>query len=239
MDYAFPSIGQSSTRQNTLLSQVYAWMTAGLLVTSVAAAVTVYSPPISDFIFGNIAVFIGLLILGLILVFTLSATAAHLSPSVATALFILYAALNGVTLSAILLIYTGASIASTFVVTAGTFAAMSLYGFTTKRDLTRIGSIALMALIGIILASLVNFFFQSAAIYWAVTYLGIAIFVGLTAADTQKIKRVMAEADAAGTDNMAIIGALTLYLDFVNLFLLLLRIFGRTRGRGSSDTTTV
>jgi uncharacterized protein len=232
MDYdGFATRGYTGVRETNLLSQVYAWMTTGLLVTSIVAALTVYSATLSSLVLDNAAVFIGLLILELILVFTLSATAARLSPGIAATLFMLYATLNGVTLSAILLIYTGASIASTFFVTAATFAAMSIYGFTTKRDLTRIGSLALMALIGIILASLVNLFFESAAVYWIVTYLGVAIFVGLTAADTQKIKRVMADADEMGTGNVAIIGALTLYLDFINLFLFLLRIFGRTRTR--------
>ncbi len=226
----YPAIGDRATRGTVgLLGQVYIWMTAGLVLSGVVAALTVSSDPLSAFVFDNPVVFIGLLILELILVFALSAAAPRLAPGAAIALFLLYAALNGVTLSAILLIYTGASIASTFFITAGTFAAMSFYGATTHRDLTRIGSIALMALIGIILATLVNLLLQNAAVYWAVTYLGVLIFVALTAADTQKIERRMAEASDMGRGNPAIVGALTLYLDFINLFLLLLRLFGRRR----------
>lgn len=234
LPYPHASTGQADRAQIDPMSRVYGWMTVGLLVTSATAAATAYATPISDFVFGNAAVFIGLLLLELLLVVALSAAAPRLPPGPATALFLGYAALNGVTLSAILLLYTGASIASTFAIAAGTFAAMSLYGLATKRDLTRLGNLALMALIGIILASLVNLFFQSAAIYWLVTYLGVAIFVGLTAADTQKIRRAMA-APTAGGGTIAIVGALTLYLDFINLFLLLLRIFGRPRARGGRD----
>ncbi|SPJ14671.1 conserved membrane hypothetical protein [Syntrophobacter sp. SbD2] len=146
-------------------------------------------------------------------------------------MFFAYSFLNGLTLSTIFLIYTKASIANTFFVTAGTFAAMSLYGYTTKRDLTSIGSFLMMGLIGIIIASFVNFFFRSPAIYWLITYAGIAVFVGLTAYDAQKIKE-MAYAGFSGSEDErkgAVIGALRLYLDFINLFLLLLRIFGSRR----------
>ena len=230
MDYAVATMNRGEVRRNILLSQVYAWMTAGLLVTGAIAAFTAQSAAIRDFVLGNSIVFWGLLIVELVLVVALSATAARLSAGTATALFLLYAALNGLTLSAIFLVYTGASLASTFFITAGTFAAMSLYGYTTKRDLTGIGHIALMALIGIILATVVNLFVQNAAIYWIVTYVGVIVFVGLTAADTQKIKRLLAQADETNVGGAAILGALRLYLDFLNLFLFLLRLSGRRSG---------
>jgi FtsH-binding integral membrane protein len=144
-------------------------------------------------------------------------------------MFFAYAFLNGLTLSVIFLVYTKTSIASTFFVTAGTFAAMSVYGYTTKRDLTSMGSFMTMALIGIIIASVVNFFLRSPAVYWVITYAGVAIFVGLTAYDAQQIKAMSAAGFAGSEDERkgAVIGALRLYLDFINLFLLLLRIFGR------------
>ncbi len=163
------------------------------------------------------------------IVIALSAAIGRFQSSTALFMFFAYSFLNGLTLSTIFLVYTKASIANTFFVTAGTFAAMSVYGYTTKRDLTSMGSFLMMGLIGIIIASFVNFFFHSPAFYWLITYAGIAIFVGLTAYDAQKIKE-MAYAGFAGSEEErkgAIIGALRLYLDFINLFLLLLRIFGR------------
>ena len=143
-------------------------------------------------------------------------------------LFLLYAVLNGLTFSVIFLVYTSESISSTFLITAGTFGAMSAYGFFTKKDLTKIGSLAMMALIGIIIASVVNMFFKNEMIHWIITYLGVAIFVGLTAYDTQKLKSIAANGfeNEESMEKSAIIGALTLYLDFINLFLFLLRIFG-------------
>jgi hypothetical protein len=144
-------------------------------------------------------------------------------------MFFAYAFLNGLTLSVIFLVYTKTSIAGTFFVTAGTFAAMSIYGYTTEKDLTSMGSFMMMALIGVIIASVVNFFLRSPAIYWIITYAGVAIFVGLTAYDAQQIKAMSAAGFSGSEDERkgAVIGALRLYLDFINLFLLLLRIFGR------------
>jgi FtsH-binding integral membrane protein len=205
-------------------------MTAGLAVTGATAAVTVTTPALFNLVYGNGLVLILLIAAQLALVIAISAAITRLTAATATALFLLYAALNGVTLSSLLLTYTGASIALAFFVTAGTFGAMSLYGAITKRDLTAIGNLAFMALLGLILGSLVNFFLRSEALYWLLTYLGVAIFVGLIAADTQKLKRLLAqnpEGEAAG--RIVVIGALTLYLDFINLFLNLLRIFGRRR----------
>lgn len=164
--------------------------------------------------------------------FVLSGLIHKLSAGVATSLFMLYSALTGLTLSSILFIYTAESIAATFVVTAGMFGAMSLYGYTTKRDLSGFGNMLFMGLIGIVLASLVNFWLKSEALMWAVTYIGVVIFVGLTAYDTQKLKNIGQQIDlndASQLRKTAILGALTLYLDFINLFLMLLRIFGNRR----------
>ena len=219
-----------TARQSSLFTRIYAWMTAGLAVTGATAAVTVTTPALFNLVYGNGLVLILLIVAQLALVIAISAAITRLTAATATALFLLYAALNGVTLSSLLLTYTGASIALAFFVTAGTFGAMSLYGAITKRDLTAIGNLAFMAVLGLILGSLVNFFLRSEALYWLLTYLGVAIFVGLIAADTQKLKRLLAqnpEGEAAG--RIVVIGALTLYLDFINLFLNLLRIFGRRR----------
>ena len=144
-------------------------------------------------------------------------------------IFLAYSALNGLTLASVFLLYTSGSIALTFFITAGTFAIMSIYGYTTKTDLSRIGNIALMALVGIILASIVNFFMKSEALYWIISYIGVAVFVALVAYDTQKIKDLSREIDTESAEGKkaSILGALTLYLDFINLFLFLLRLFGR------------
>jgi FtsH-binding integral membrane protein len=155
----------------------------------------------------------------------------NISSNMAIGLFMLYSALNGLTLSAILLVYTASSIASTFFITAGTFGAMSIYGYFTKKDLTSWGNLLFMALIGLIVASIVNIFWASSTMYWIITYAGVLIFVGLTAYDTQKIKNMSLELDAESEEGRkgAIMGALALYLDFINLFILLLRIFGDRR----------
>src|SRR5262249_52617848 len=156
----------------------------------------------------------------LALVIGISAAITRLTAATATGLFLLYAALNGVTLAGLLLTYTGASIALAFFVTAGTFAAMSLYGVVTRRDLTAVGNLAFMALIGLLLGTLINVFLRNELVYWLLTYLGVAVFVGLIAADTQKLKRLLAQdpqGESAG--RIVILGALTLYLDFINLFL--------------------
>jgi FtsH-binding integral membrane protein len=154
-----------------------------------------------------------------------------LSPAVATAMFVLYSALNGATLSAIFWIYTDASIVSTFLITGATFGVMSFIGLVTKRDLTKLGGILTMALIGFLIASVVNLFLQSTGLYWLLTFGGIVIFVGLVAWDTQRIKQLAATGLAGGRSptGIAVMGALRLYLDFINLFLLLLRVFGKRR----------
>lgn len=218
-----------TTRQRAIISQVYAWMTAGLLVTGAIAMFVASSEALTRLILGTPLFFV-LILAELGLVWFLGARIGKMAVSTATALFLAYSALNGLTLSVIFLAYTAASIATTFFVTAGTFGAMSLYGYVTKRDLTTIGNLCFMVLIGFLLASLVNIFLQSTGLYWILTYLGILVFVGLTAWDTQKIKQMsMAASNETDGQRVAIFGALHLYLDFINLFLLLLRIFGRRR----------
>ncbi|WP_370554925.1 Bax inhibitor-1 family protein [Edwardsiella tarda] len=214
------------------MAQVYGWMCCGLLLTALVAWYAARTPAVMELIFANKVVFFGLIIVQLGVVFVLSGMVNRLSGSAATGLFMFYSLLTGLTLSSIFIVYTYSSIASTFVVSAGMFGAMSLYGYTTKRDLSGMGSMLFMALIGLLLASLVNIWLKSSTLTWIVTYAGVLIFVGLTAYDTQKL-RVMGEQiasdDRDGFRRYAIMGALTLYLDFINLFLMLLRIFGDRR----------
>ncbi|HDL7242474.1 TPA: Bax inhibitor-1/YccA family protein [Yersinia enterocolitica] len=214
------------------MAQVYGWMTCGLLLTAVVAWYAANTPAVMNFIFSSQITFFGLIIVQLGLVFVISGMVNRLSGSMATSLFMLYSALTGLTLSSILIMYTGASIASTFIICAGMFGAMSVYGYTTKRDLSGMGSMLFMGLIGIVLASIVNIWLKNPALMWAVTYIGVLVFVGLTAYDTQKLKNMGAQLDSNDRDNFrkySIVGALTLYLDFINLFLMLLRIFGNRR----------
>lgn len=214
-------------KQNALIRQVYAWMGVGLAITAFMALVTLSSPGILNAVLGNRLVFYGLMIGELALVFTLSGAINKLSEATATLIFIAYSALNGITLSVVALVYTANSITSTFVITAGMFGAMSIYGFMTKRDLTSFGSFLFMGLIGVVIASVVNIFVGSSAVSWVVSGIGVLVFTGLTAYDTWKIKEMAAQ----GTEGRkpAILGALTLYLDFINLFLMLLRFTGNRR----------
>jgi FtsH-binding integral membrane protein len=224
-------LSQVELEQRSFIVKVYSWMSFALAVTALTAMVTVSIPAISDTIVRSRFLFFGLLIGELVLVGYLSAAVHKMTAATATAVFIGYSILNGLTLAVIFLVFTRASIASTFFITAGTFGAVSAYGYVTKRDLTSAGNFFMMGLFGIIIASVVNLFFRSPAIYWVTTYLGIVIFVGLTAYDTQKIKNMNVLGNE-GTDEdkkEAIMGALTLYLDFINLFLLLLRVFGRRK----------
>ncbi|EFE08700.1 hypothetical protein CIT292_08024 [Citrobacter youngae ATCC 29220] len=214
------------------MAQVYGWMTCGLLLTAFIAWYAANSSAFMELLYTNRIFFFGLVIAQLALVFVLSGMIHKLSAGVTTTLFMLYSVLTGLTLSSIFIIYTASSIASTFVVTGGMFGIMSLYGYTTKRDLSGFGNMLFMALIGIVLASLVNFWLKSEALMWAVTYIGVIVFVGLTAYDTQKLKNIGEQIDLRDSSNLrkyAILGALTLYLDFINLFLMLLRIFGNRR----------
>jgi len=216
--------------ERSLLTSVYGWMTGGLALTGMVAFLVFRVPSLTNAIVGS-GLYWALLIAELLLVLALSALINRISPATAALLFIGYSLLNGLTLSVIFLVYTAASLASTFFVTACTFGAMSLYGYTTKRDLSTIGNLCFMGLIGVVIASIVNIFFANPALYWAVTYIGVLVFVGLTAYDTQKIKQMAYAADMTDPSvrKLAIIGALHLYLDFINLFLLLLRLMGRRR----------
>jgi len=213
------------------LPRVYGWMTVGLGLTALVAMLTLASPALLELVFGNRLVFYALVFGELGLVIALSAAINRLSPAAATLMFLVYSALSGVTFASIFLIYTSSSIASTFFIAAGTFGAMSLYGLVTRRDLTGFGSFLFMGLVGIVIASLVNIFLQSPMVYWIVSYVGVFVFVGLTAYDTQKLKRLgqAGFADSASHRKAAILGALTLYLDFINLFLMLLRVLGNRR----------
>lgn len=213
------------------VTKVMWWMCLALLTTAGVAWYVVSSESIMRTIFTNQMLFIGLIIAEFGCVIAISAAINRLSAMAATGLFFLYSALTGATISVVFVAYTQQSIFTTFLITAGTFAAMGIYGYTTKRDLTSVGSLAFMGLIGIILASVLNWFVRSTLLYTAVTYIGVLVFVGLTAYDAQKIKKMgahLAEGSEAEQKG-AIIGALRLYLDFINLFLLLLRIFGRRR----------
>ena len=224
---------QTQVIVNEFIRSVYNWMAIGLGLTGFIALYVSNSPNMIRLIYGNQVLFFGLIIGELGLVFYLSARVQKIQASTATALFILYAALNGATLSFIFLIYTSASITSTFFICAATFVACSIYGMVTKRDLTSLGGFMAMGLIGIIIASVVNMFIRSSGMSMIISYIGVFVFVGLTAYDTQKLKR-MAITQPAGLEagvvrKGAIMGALALYLDFINLFLMLLRILGNRR----------
>ena len=212
-----------------LMRKVYLWMTMALAITGFAAYGVATSPGILQTIYANPAVMWGIIIAELILVVTVSGAINRLSLSVATLLFIVYSVLNGALLSSVFLVYTASSVATVFFITAGTFAAMALVGYTTKTDLSSMGKILLMALIGMIIATIVNLFVKSTGLELIISYIGVLVFVGLTAYDSQKIKQMLLQAPDAseGAQKVALLGALSLYLDFINLFLYLLRIFGR------------
>ena len=212
-----------------LMRKVYVWMTLALVITGATAYGVATSPGLMMTIATNQLLFWGLIIAEFGLVIAISAAINKLSLTTATLLFILYSVINGATLSFIFAVYTMSSIASVFFITAGTFAVMAVVGYTTKKDLTSMGKILLMALIGIIIATVVNIFLKSTGLEMIVSYLGVLVFVGLTAYDSQKIKQMLQTAPDAGegAQKLALLGALSLYLDFVNLFIYLLRIFGR------------
>ncbi|RXP44819.1 Bax inhibitor-1/YccA family protein [Lutibacter sp. HS1-25] len=219
---------QIQVEQANFMSKVYSWMTGALLITGLVAYYVASSPELINLIVGNKILFFGLIIAEIACVGYISARINKITAQTATGLFVGYSVLNGLTLSMIFLIYTASSIATTFFIAAGTFGIMSFYGYYTKRDLTSIGNLAFMALIGLIIASVVNMFLQSEMMYWITTYAGILIFVALIAYDTQKIKEmnIIGNEGTEEDKKEAILGALSLYLDFINLFLYLLRIFG-------------
>lgn len=212
-----------------LIRKVYTWMALALVITGVTAYGVAISPNLINLIFGSKMVFFGLIIAELAMVMILTARLNKLSLTSATMMFIGYSVLNGVTLASIFLVYTMSSIASTFFICAATFGVMSAYGAMTKTDLSSMGKLLFMALIGLIIATLVNVFVGNSMLDLIISYVGVLVFVGLTAWDTQKIKMMLADADYMdeSTQKLALIGALSLYLDFVNLFLYLLRIFGK------------
>lgn len=240
-DYEEFNFGTISTREQQLASsfafpilmrKVYLWMTLALVITGFTAYYVATSEQILTLIYGKPATIWVLIIAEFALVFGLSAGINKLSLPVATLLFVAYSVINGATLSVIFLAYTLSSIANVFFITAGTFAAMAFYGYVTKKDLTSVGRLCFMALIGIIIAMLVNvFLIKSSGFDLLISCVGVLIFVGLTAWDSQKIKQMLLDAPDAGEQmqKYALLGALTLYLDFVNLFIYLLRLFGSRR----------
>lgn len=211
-----------------LMRKVYLWMTMALVITGITAYGVATTPGIVMAILTNQILFFGLIIAELGLVIALTAALRRLSLTVATLMFVLYSVINGATLSLIFLVYTASSITNVFFITAGTFAVMAFIGYTTKKDLSSLGRILMMALIGLIIATIVNLFLKSTGLDLIVSYIGVLLFVGLTAYDSQKIKQMLMTADEEDdtAQKLALIGALSLYLDFVNLFLYLLRILG-------------
>jgi FtsH-binding integral membrane protein len=212
-----------------LMRKVYVWMSLALAITGFTAYGVATSPGLMQAIYANQFFFWGLIIAEFALVIGVSAAIDRLSLATATLMFILYSVINGALLSYIFIVYTASSVSTAFFITAGTFAAMALYGYTTKTNLTSWGKLLLMALIGLIIATLVNVFVKSSTFDLILSYVGVLIFVGLTAFDSQKIKQMLLEAPDAGeaAQKVALLGALSLYLDFINLFLYLLRIFGK------------
>lgn len=218
--------------QMSLFRQVYLWMAMALAITGMMALLVAGSPTMLSLIFSSKLTFFALIIAEIALVWYLSARIERLSFTTATLMFIVYSLLNGAMLSSIFILYTATSIASTFFVTAGTFGVMCVYGYLTKRDLTSIGNICLMAVIGLIIAGLVNLFLQSSMMSLIISGIGVLVFVGLTAYDSQKIKQLLLQEGMEVNDStkkIALLGSLTLYLDFINLFLYLLRFLGDRR----------
>jgi FtsH-binding integral membrane protein len=219
------------TVEADFMQKVYLWMTFALTLTGFVAYRTTQSEFLLELIFSSSFGFIGLILVEFALVFWIMSGIQRMSSNMAIGLFLLYSVLNGMTLSVLLIAYTGASVASTFFITAGMFGAMSVYGYTTKQDLSSWGNLLFMALIGLILASVVNIYLQSSGLYWLINYIGVLVFVGLTAYDTQKIKQIAAQVIVESEEGrkVAILGALTLYLDFINMFIFMLRILGNRR----------
>lgn len=218
---------QTAERERTFIRSVYAWMFGGLLLTTLSALWVIKSPAMQNLIFGNRAMPWILMLAELGLVMWLSFRITKMSPAAAASAFMVFALLNGLTLSAIFFIYTAGSIVQAFATAAGMFGAMSVYGYVTKRDLTSWGSFFFMGLLGIIVCSIINIFLKSPALAWAVSFIGVFVFLGLTAYDTQKLKAYATAPELR--ENLAVYGALALYLDFINLFLMLLRLFGNRR----------
>jgi FtsH-binding integral membrane protein len=219
----------AAERVTGFLRKVYGWMCAGLAITALVAFGVAGSPAIISGLLSNQFLYLGLIVAELGLVFYLSARAERLAPGTAAALFVGYAALNGVTLSLVLLAYTGQSVTNAFVVTAGMFGAMALFGSTTKRSLAGYGQFLFMGLIGIVLASLVGLFWHNSALQFVISAVGVIVFTGLAAWDAQRLKQMALATPEGRAGSLAIVGALALYLDFINLFLSLLYFFGNRR----------
>jgi FtsH-binding integral membrane protein len=228
MNYADPrSLAATRDRASDALWVTYRWMTLGLATTGFVALFVAHSPGALELLLGNRILFYALLFGQLGLVVALSAVAARVSTAVAASMFFAYAALTGVTFSTLFLVYTASSIAATFFVTAGAFAGLSLFGMATQRDLSAMGRFGVFALIGVILASVVNMFLRSSGLEWLITVAGVLLFAGLTAYDTQRLKELFRRGETSA--NLPLVGALTLYLDFINMFLFLLRLVGDRR----------
>ncbi|CAN5297014.1 Bax inhibitor-1/YccA family protein [soil metagenome] len=227
----YMSAEEAIAETQRFMTKVYGWMSFALIVTGLISWYTASSPALTNIIFGSRWSVIGLIVIQFIMVGALVGWVNKMSANIATLIFVLYSALNGLVFASIFLVYTTESIASTFFITAGTFGVMSIYGYTTKADLTKMRSLLFMGLVGLVIASIVNMFMQSTVLYWITTYAGVLIFVGLTAYDTQKIKNmnIIGNEGTEEDHKEAILGALTLYLDFINLFLYLLRIFGKRK----------
>ena len=217
----------AAERISAFLWKVYAWMAIGLGITAVVAYVVAASPELLRALVLNRIAFFALIIAELGLVFFISARATSMSPQAASGLFALYSALNGVTLSVVLIAYTGESVATTFMITAGMFGAMALWGSTTKRSLAGMGQFMFMGLIGLVLASIVGLFWQNDALQFLISIVGVIVFTCLAAYDAQRLKEMALALPDGQTGGYAIVGALSLYLDFINLFLMLLRFTGR------------
>lgn len=226
---AFQPVPLSAERTTAFLRSVYGWMFVGLGITAAVALGIAGSPALLQAIFSNTILFFGLVIGELALVFILSARVQKLAPATASVLFIVYSALNGATLSFIFLAYAGASIASTFVITAGMFGALALYGSTTKRSLAGVGHFVGMGLIGLLLAMVVGMFWHASSLQFVISVVGVIVFTGLTAYDAQRLKAMAAALPEGQTGSYAVVGALSLYLDFINLFLFMLRFLGGRR----------
>lgn len=217
---------------SAILKNAYLWMTMALLISGFTAMLVAGNAELVHSIFAVRGTLIVLLLMQLGLIWVISSRISRMSFVTATLLFLLYSVLTGVTLSSIFLVFTAESLSTVFFITSGTFAAVSVYGFVTKKDLSSWGSYLLMGVIGLIIASIVNWFLKSELMYWIVSYVGVAIFVGLTAYDTQKIKQLANACymeDDETQNKVALMGAITLYLDFINLFLYILRIFGKRK----------
>jgi FtsH-binding integral membrane protein len=223
------STAEMQMGERAFIRSVYRWMFAGLLLTAISSLWVTQSPAMQQLVIANRGASLILMVVELGLVFFLSARITRMSPMTAAGAFLAFSLLNGLSLSAIFFVYTMSSITTAFFTAAGMFAAMSIYGTVTKRDLTSWGSFFFMGLVGIVLCSVVNIFIKSSALSMTVAFIGVFVFLGLTAYDTQKLRAMAVSAPPGLQQNFAVIGALMLYLDLINLFLMLLRLFGDRR----------